>query len=252
MIFFHRLASWHAMRYLQLTGWLFQELNFVDQMVARAVKKRDPVGTRKRILAAAKAEFARHGLAGARVDIIASRAKINKQLLYHYFGSKEALFTATLEDAWVDIRAAEAGLELEALDPIAALTAHVEFTWKYYLRNPEFLTLVSSENLHKARHIKASQRFRDINRPFVTQMKGLLDRGVAEGVFRPGIDPVQVHITIAAIGYYYLTNRFTGSIVFERDLMAKATLTERLAFNISTILRLVCTPQVLARIEAAA
>jgi AcrR family transcriptional regulator len=224
----------------------------MDQTVAQAVKKRDPAGTRRRILASAKAEFAKNGMAGARVDVIARRAKTNKQMLYHYFGNKEALFTATLEDAWNDIRAAEDGLELDSIDPVEAMKVHVEFTWNYYLRHPEFLTLVNSENLHKGRHIKSSRRIRDLNRPFVARMRRLLERGAAEGVFRAGIDPVQAHITIAAIGYYYLTNRFTGSIVFERDLMAKATLDERLAFNISTILRLVCTREALARIEATA
>ena len=224
----------------------------MNQTVVQPVKRRNPAGTRKRILAAAKAEFARNGLMGARVDVIARRAKTNKQMLYHYFGNKEALFTATLEDAWSDIRSAEEEIDFDKLAPIEALKAHVAFTWNYYLEHPEFLTLVSSENLHEARHLKSSERFRDINQPFVTRMRALLARGAAAGLFRTGIDPVQVHITIAAIGYYYLTNRFTGSIVFERDLMAKATLDERLAFNISTILRLVLTPRALARIEAVA
>jgi AcrR family transcriptional regulator len=224
----------------------------MDQTVAGAVRKRDAAATRKRILAAAKSEFAQNGLAGARVDVIARRARINKQMLYHYFGGKEALFTATLEQAWSDIREAEDELDLDSLDPITALKKHVEFTWNYYLKHPEFLTLVNTENLHKARHLKASERIGDLNRPFIARMRRLLARGVAEGVFRPGIDPVQLHITIAAIGYYYLTNRFTGSIVFERDLMAKDRLDERLAFNISTILRLVCNQPTLTRIETAA
>lgn len=214
-------------------------------------KIRDAERTRGRILAAAKREFAAKGFDGSRVDVIAARAHTNKQMLYHYFGGKEALFTATLEQAWSDIREAEDELDLDSLDPITALKKHVEFTWNYYLKHPEFLTLVNSENLHKARHLKASERIGDLNRPFIARMRRLLARGVAEGVFRPGIDPVQLHITIAAIGYYYLTNRFTGSIVFERDLMAKDRLDERLAFNISTILRLVCNQPTLTRIETA-
>jgi AcrR family transcriptional regulator len=222
----------------------------MDQAVAPAVKKRNPAGTRRRILAAAKAEFAKNGLDGARVDVIAKRARTNKQMLYHYFGSKEALFTATLEDAWTDIRTAEEDLDVESLGPVEALKAHVAFTWNYYLKNPQFLTLVNSENLHKARHLRTSKRIRELSRPFIARMRKLLDRGVAEGLFRPGIDPVHIHITIAAVGYYYLTNRFTGSIVFERDLMEKRTLDERLAFNIATILRLVCTQETIARIEA--
>ncbi len=216
----------------------------------KVVQIRDPQATRKRILSAAKTEFARKGLAGARVDDIAARARSNKRMMYHYFGNKEELFRLVLEDAYGGIRLAEAKLDLDTLDPVVAMRAIVAFTWNYYLENPEFLTLVNSENLHKARHIRNSQRIREMSRPFVGRMRHLLERGASAGVFRSGLDPVQVNITIAGIGYYYLTNRFTGSIVFERALMSEAALDARLAFNISTILRLVCVPAALARIEA--
>jgi AcrR family transcriptional regulator len=216
---------------------------------AQTVKSRDPIATRARILAAAKAEFARKGLGGARVDDIAARAKANKRMLYHYFGNKEELFRITLEDAYAGIREAEAKLEIEKDDPITALKRLIRFTWGYYLENPEFITLVNSENLHKARHIKSSERMREMSRPFVGRMRTLLERGAEAGLFRKDLDPVQVNITIAAIGYYYLTNRFTGSIVFERDLMSKAALEQRLDFNIRTILRVICTPETLAKIE---
>ncbi len=215
-------------------------------------RTRDPEATRARILAGAKAEFARKGLGGARVDDIAARAKANKRMLYHYFGNKEDLFRITLEDAYADFRAAEARLEIEKDDPITAIKRLVSFTWKYYLDNPEFITLVNSENLHKARHIRNSKRMREMSRPFVGRMRDLLARGAAAGLFRADLDPVQVNITIAATGYYYLTNRFTGSIVFERDLMSEAALAQRVDFNTRTILRMVCTPATLARIEARA
>jgi AcrR family transcriptional regulator len=212
-------------------------------------KTRDPDATRARILAAAKVEFAKKGLGGARVDDIAARAKANKRMLYHYFGNKEELFRITLEDAYAGIREAEALLEIEKDEPVTALMRLVRFTWEYYLKNPEFITLVNSENLHKARHIKASERMRQMSRPFVGRMRSLLERGAAAGVFRDGLDAVQVNITLAAINYYYMTNRFTGSIVFERDLMDQKALAQRLDFNTSTILRTVCTPETLARIE---
>ena len=212
-------------------------------------RTRDPDATRRRILSAAKSEFARKGLGGARVDTIAVRAKINKRMLYHYFGNKEDLFRITLEDAYGEFREAEARLEIEKDDPLTALKRLIRFTWSYYLANPEFITLINSENLHKARHIKSSKRMCEISRPFVSRMQSLLNRGAAAGLFRKNLDAVQVNITIAAIGYYYLTNRFTGSIVFERDLMSPAALTERLAFNTSTILRLICTPETLVRLE---
>lgn len=216
---------------------------------APSFKARDPEATRARILKAAKAEFARKGLGGARVDDIAARARSNKRMLYHYFGKKEELFRITLEDAYADIREAEARLAIEKDDPITALKRLVGFTWTYYLDNPEFITLVNSENLHKARHIKGSKRFLEMSRPFVGRMRALLKRGAEEGLFRRDLDAVQVNITIAAIGYYYLTNRFTGSIVFERDLMDENALDERLDFNIKTVLRVICTPETLARIE---
>lgn len=204
-------------------------------------RTRDAEATRARILAAAKSEFARLGLAGARVDEIADRAQANKRMIYHYFGNKEKLFQAVVEEAYYDIRAAERELALDHLPPRAALEKLVRFTWQYYLDNPEFITLVNSENLHKARHLKRSEGVKQTSAGLVSMVDGILRRGQAEGVFRPGIDPVQLNITIAAIGYYYLTNRFTGSIVYDRDLMAPEALDERLRFNIDTVLRMVCT-----------
>ena len=203
------------------------------------VRARDPAATRQRILAAARAEFARLGLGGARVDAIAARAKANKRMLYHYFGGKRDLFLAVLEDAYGGIRAAERKLDLEHLGPVQALQTLVTFTWNYYLKHPEFLTLVNSENLHKARHLKKSKVIGAMHEHLVAMVTGLLQRGVEEGVFRRGVDPVQLSITIAAIGYYYLTNRFTGTIIYKRDLMAAHALEERLAFNVETVLRLV-------------
>lgn len=206
----------------------------------RKPRIRDAEATQKRILAAAKQEFAKKGLGGARVDDIAARAKANKRMIYHYFDSKESLFQRVLEDAYVDIRTAEQKLELDHLDPKDALERLVRFTWKYYLDNPEFLTIVNSENLHKARHLKKSKVVQDISRRLVTMVDTLLERGAKQGLFRDGVDPVQLNITIAAIGYYYFTNRFTGSIIYERDLMSREALDTRLQFNIDTIMRLVC------------
>ena len=219
-------------------------------MAAPAKKPRNPDDTKRRILAAAKVEFAKKGLGGARVDDIAARAKANKRMMYHYFGNKEELFRQVVEDAYGEFRDREAALELDSLEPVAAVKTLIAFIWKYFLDNPEFITLVNSENLHKARHIKKSQRMQEMNRSFVRRMQHLLERGVKAQVFRKGLDPVQVNISIAAVGYYYLTNRFTGSIVFERDLMAEDALAARLEFNTRTILRMICTPQTLERIDA--
>lgn len=203
-------------------------------------RTRDAEATQKRILSAAKKEFARNGLGGARVDVIAERAKANKRMIYHYFGSKEALFQRVLEDAYFDIRSTEQKLELDHLPAKDALEKFIRFTWKYYLDNPEFITLVNSENLHKAKHLKKSKTIHVLGQKLLDMIGLLLKRGHEEGVFRANIDPVQLNITIAALGYYYLTNRYTGHIIFERDMMAPEALEARLNFNIETIMRLVC------------
>ena len=208
-------------------------------MAQTKARPRDSEATRRRILAAAKAEFARVGLGGARVDEIALKADSNKRMIYHYFGSKEGLFQSVVEETYLDIRDAEQSLALDHLSPHAALEKLVRFTWAYYLENPEFLTIVNSENLHRGRHVEQSERIKEASKRFVDMVQTLLDRGVASGDFREGIDPVQLNITIAALGYYYLTNRFTAKIVFQRDMMTPEALEERLAFNLDTIMRLV-------------
>ena len=217
-----------------------------------APKTRDPDATRKRILAAAKAEFARKGLGGARVDDIANRAKANKRMMYHYFGNKEELFRLTLEDAYAAFREAEAKLQIEQNDPIMALKRLVAFTWEYYLANPEFITLVNSENLHKARHIKNSTMMDVLNKPFLTRMETLLERGAAQGLFRKNLDPVQILIVLSGVGFHYLTNRYTGAIVYGRDLMSEEAKAARLKFNIDAVLRIVCRPDTLLRLETEA
>jgi AcrR family transcriptional regulator len=206
--------------------------------VSAGARIRDPEATRQRILDAATAEFSRLGLGGARVDTIAERANANKRMIYHYYGGKQALFLAVLENAYGAIRTAERKLDLEHLDPVQAIKTLVTFTWNYYLKHPEFLTLVNSENLHRAKHLRQSKVIPRMHTPFVAMVARLLERGVKQGVFRKGVDPVQLNISIAAIGYYYLTNRYTGSIIFGRDLMTPKALKDRLAFNVDTILRL--------------
>lgn len=205
-------------------------------MPATKARTRDADATKARILAAAKAEFARLGLGGARVDEIAEKAEANKRMIYHYFGNKEDLFAAVLEDAYLDIRTAEQELQLDELPPDEAMITLIKFTWDYYLANPEFIRLVNSANLHEGKHLKRSQKVVDASRNYVAMIQRILNRGVDAGLFRPNVDAGQLNITIAAIGYYYLTNRFSGEILFERDYMTKQALDNRLAFNIETIM----------------
>lgn len=197
---------------------------------------RDAVATRGRILKAAKVEFAKLGLAGARIDGIARRAKSNKRMIYEYYGNKDGLFQAVLEEAYTNIRSAERKLRLEELEPREAISKLITFTWNYYLKNPQFLTLVNSENLYRAAHLKTSAKIGEMHRPLVQLVGDILERGVAQGVFRPGIDPIQLNISIAAISYYYLNNRFTGEVIYGFDFTSPEALKERLEFNIQTIL----------------
>jgi AcrR family transcriptional regulator len=191
-------------------------------------QRRDPARNRGRILKAAVAEFARYGLGGARVDRIAARAGANKRMLYYYFGNKDDLFLAVLEDSYARIRSAERALHLTDVDPREAMRRLVEFTWNYYLLHPEFLTLLNSENLHRARHIRRSRNIVAMHSPFIAMIKQVLDRGARAGEFRRGVDPVQLYISIAGLGYFYLSNRHTLSTIFERDLLAPKSKAERL------------------------
>lgn len=202
-------------------------------------RKRDAEATQKRILSSAKREFATSGLAGARVDVIAEKADANKRMIYHYFGNKESLFTRILEDAYSDLYEAEQKLALDHLTPKSALVHFVKFTWNYYLNNPDFITLVNSENLHRGVHLEKSATLRSVSQNRLRILENLLKRGEREGDFRPGIDAMQLHISIAAIGYYYITNRYTGNIIFKCDFMSPDMLNKRVDFNVDSILRIV-------------
>ena len=192
------------------------------------MNRRNPARNQERILQAATEEFARYGLGGARVDRIAARAGANKRMLYYYYGNKEDLFLKVLEARYAHIRRAELGLHLLDLDPVQGMRRMVEFTWNYYLKHPEFLTLLNSENLHRARHLKRSRDIAAMHSPLVALLRDLLLRGERAGKFKKGVDPVQLYISIAALGYFYLSNRHTLSTIFERDLLAPKSKAERL------------------------
>jgi AcrR family transcriptional regulator len=192
------------------------------------MNRRNPARNQERILKAATEEFARYGLGGARVDRIAARAGANKRMLYYYYGNKEDLFLAVLEARYAHIRRAELGLHLLDLDPVQGMRRMVEFTWNYYLKHPEFLTLLNSENLHRARHLKRSRDIAAMHSPLIVLLRDLLLRGERAGKFNRGVDPVQLYISIAALGYFYLSNRHTLSTIFERDLLAPKSKAERL------------------------
>jgi AcrR family transcriptional regulator len=197
---------------------------------------RDPERTRASILEAATREFATEGFSGARVDAIAARANINKRMLYHYFGNKEDLYLSVLEETYRGIRAAERTLHLEDLPPDQGIERLVTFTWEYFLAHPEFLSLLNTENLMRARHLKRSKRIQELHSPLVGLIDGLLARGVQQGLFRSGVDPVQLYVSIASLGFFYLSNRWTLSTIFGRDLNSDKALEERGAHIVEVVL----------------
>ena len=203
----------------------------------RALKwQRDPEGMRLRILEAAKQEFAAHGFAGARVDRIAAEAGANKRMLYYHVGNKEDLYLAVLEGAYEKIRGEERGLALEHLDPPDAIRTLIDFTWNYFLRNPEFLALLNSENLARAKHLKRSTQVKSMHSPFVEMIRTVVQRGVASGDFQASVDPVQLYISIAALSFFYLSNSATLSFIFGRDLLNKEAKDERLDHMVALVL----------------
>lgn len=185
-------------------------------------RPREPAATRRNILAAAIGEFASGGLAGGRVDEIARRAGVGKRMLYHYFGNKEALWLAVLEDAYAKIRGEERLLDVDRLPPRQGMRRLVEFSIRYCQDNPDFVALLIGENLNRARHLRRSRRVRDMHVSLLAVIAGLLERGARAGVFRRGIDPAELYITIAALGFFYFSNVHTLSVIFGRDLNAPA------------------------------
>lgn len=192
--------------------------------------------TREAILKAAQEEFASKGLSGGRVDEIARRARANKRMIYHYFGSKDGLYLASLERVYEGLRGAERQLNLAHLEPEAALRKLIEFNFDYSRRHPELISLINNENLHQAKHLRRSKKVRDLHSPLVRLIGDILKRGAAKGVFRRGLDPVELYITIAAVGYFYLSNNWTLSAIFARDLSTDAACRHRKRHSVDMIL----------------
>jgi AcrR family transcriptional regulator len=157
-------------------------------------------------------------------------------MLYYYYGNKDDLFRAVLESRYAHIRSAEESLHLRDLDPEEGIRKLVEFTWNYYLRHPEFMTLLNSENLHQARHIRRSRRIAAMHSTFLEMLQDILRRGARLGKFRRGVDPVQLYISIAALGYFYLSNRYTLSTIFRRPLLAPRQRAARLKHMVEVVL----------------
>jgi len=181
-------------------------------------QRRDPVGTRQRLLTAARREFGRSGLSGARVDEIAARAGVNKQLVYHYFGDKDALYLAVLEWVYEEIRTQERKLNLEGLPPERAIRKLIEASFDHMSSHPDFIVLLNDENRSGARHVRGSKRLEAMHSPLVSMVSRILSEGVRAGTFRKGVDPVHLYISIAGLSYFFFSNTSTLSAIFGKDL----------------------------------
>ncbi len=198
--------------------------------------------TRDSILRAATKVFAKHGFAGGRVEQISKAAKSHDRMIYYYFASKEGLYIAVLEEMYRRFNDAESKLVLDTARPVEALQAVVRFMWSYYQRNPEFITLLNTENLHRGRHIAKSLRASEYSSQAVAVLADVLRRGARQGLFRADVAARDIYLMIAAMGYFYLSNRFTLSAFLGEALERPAALAHWESFLIDAVLRTLAPP----------
>jgi AcrR family transcriptional regulator len=190
-------------------------------------KPKAPQANRARIVEAAIDEFAARGFKGASMDAIAARTHTTRALINYYFGSKEQLYIAVLEQVYGEIREAEGQLELDHLPPVEAIRRIVEFTYNYYLTHEGFVRLVVAENQAGGRHLRKSRTMRTLNRPIIERLSRVIERGQAAGRFRADVDPVEIHKAIAALGMFNVANRYTFGAIFQREMGAKGDVARR-------------------------
>jgi TetR/AcrR family transcriptional regulator len=200
-------------------------------------RRRDPVNTRRKLLVAARREFARNGLAGARVDEIAAQAGVNKQLVYHYFGDKDAIYLAVLEWIYDEIVQYERTFTLDGLSPERALRKLVECSFDYLELHPDFVAILNDENRNDAAHVRSLARFADIRKPLLRVFSRVLTQGVRDGLFRKGVNPEQLYISITALSYFYFSGMPTLSAMLNKDLGTKTALRARRKHVIDFVMR---------------
>jgi AcrR family transcriptional regulator len=201
---------------------------------------RPSIPTRQRILKAAIREFSRHGLRGGRVERIAREARANLRMIYHYFGDKEGLYLASLEQVYLDLRTAERELDLRQLAPVEGISRFVEYTFDHFLRHPEFIGMLVSENQLGARYLRRSRLVPELTPPLVAAIRDLLERGAQSGVFRDDVDPIQFFVTLHALCYLHGSNRDTLSVMFRTDLADGAWLAARKRHVLEVVFGYLC------------
>ena len=203
------------------------------------VREQSAQATRETLLKAAIKVFGKQGLNGARVEQISRAAKSHDRMIYYYFGSKEALFVAVIEETYRRFNEAEARLALDLSQPLQALRDVIAFMWGYYQKHPEFITLLNSENLHRGRHIGKSSKAGEYSSPALEVLSRVLSSGVEAGLFRPGLRARDVYLMIASMGYFYLSNRYTLSTFLGESLEDPAALAQWQQFITDAVLRTV-------------
>ena len=205
----------------------------------REARTNDPARTMAEILEVATHEFADKGLAGARIDEIAAATRTSKRMIYYYFGSKEGLYLAVLEEAYRRMREIEGQLNLDDLEPEAALRRLVEFTFDHHASHEVYIRLVVSENMNRGQYLAQSKTIQQLNVPAISSIHKLYERGVASGVFRPGLDPIDLHASISALTFFNVSNRHTFGLIFKRDFAAPGVATLRRAAVVEMVVRFV-------------
>jgi AcrR family transcriptional regulator len=184
----------------------------------RGKRTRDSALTKESILRAATFEFCRNGLGGARVEAITQRAKANMRLLYAYFGDKNGLYLAVLEHVYTEIRAAEQKLNLDDLEPVSAMRELINFTFSFFQEHQNYIALINNENLQRGRNLRKSRKIAELTLPLVASIESILRRGVGAKLFRGDVDPIQLYVSITAMSYFHVSNRYTLSAMFDKDL----------------------------------
>ncbi|MGB6753269.1 MAG: TetR/AcrR family transcriptional regulator [Xanthobacteraceae bacterium] len=202
---------------------------------ARPIKRRDAAATRARILQAAMQEFAAKGLDATRIEDIADLAVANRRMTYYYFGSKEGLYLAALEAAYFELVEVEERIDVDALGPIEAITAMVQAKFEHYVKYPHYVEFVKMENLYRARHLKTSRRISEMRAPLISIIRRVLDRGAASGVLRKGVDPLDLYLSICALGFFVFSNRHTLDVIFNTDVTSPAAVRRRKTLVIDMI-----------------
>ena len=188
---------------------------------------RNPEASRAKILAAARLEFVSNGLNGARVDRIAEQSGVNKNLIYHYFGSKDALYLTVLEGIYSDLRARQQDDHLRDLPPVEGMKQLVSNTFDHFVDTPDLIRLMSIENIHYAQNLKSSEVIKPLYRGLLDTIRILLKRGQVEGVFRANVDAVDLYMSISSLAYFFLSNQHTLSWLLDRDLASRRLVLKR-------------------------